>query len=262
MIARVPEEYHGQVLGTAGPAHQLVVVHLGDHVVPAELLAVLVQLLAEADAHGLGGGLAVDDHALAEELRGEVLRGLLDGGLVVGEHRGGLRHRALEVAGDDAEVLQQEELLHQRIGQHGARWVAAGDHDVVQALLPRQFEHGAAAGDAGHAGALAQGLVHGGERFLGVAAVAAGDHQRSLAHVAGEVVVVVHLDRAGGLLCHQLRRDPATDATASETSDHHVGERPARGVQLGRAADGQGFLQLFRKGVDQLVHGCGVAGRN
>ena len=40
----------------------------------------------------------------------------------------------------------------------------------------------------------------------------------------------------------------------AEPGDHHVGVGPAWCAQFGRAADRQGFFQLLRKGINELLH--------
>src|SRR5690606_25478279 len=115
---------------------------------------------------------------------------------------------------------QHEELLGEGIGQHGAWRVAARDHDVVEALCPGDIEHGAAAGYADHPCAAVHGLLHGGEGFLRIPAVAAGDHQAALAYISGQVVVAMHSNGAGCFRFDQLRHNTATDPASPQAGDH------------------------------------------
>jgi hypothetical protein len=145
---------------------------------------------------------------------------------------------------DDAIVAQHEELLGERIGEHRARRIAAGDHDVVEPVFFRQVQHGAPAGDHAYARPLGQRLLHRRERLLRVAAIAARDHQALLVDIGREVIVAVDLDRTFGFSRDDLGGDPPADPAPSEPGHDHVRVRSSGGFELRLAADLQGFPEL------------------
>ena len=201
MILRCVEEQSADGRISTFPPDQLVVVHLREDVVIAEALGVFVELLAPADEHRLKGGVSVEHGGLVGEQISPMAGEGLDGRGFRTEEIGGGDDIGEDIRGIGWRMAEGGEMVEQPgdgPAELGAGRMAARHRQAGPAMFFGQGAQLSARSEGADLGSSVLRLREGGEGFLGVAAVAAGDDEGGRPNPPGDAVVVPIGHRNGG----------------------------------------------------------------
>ncbi len=264
MLARIAQHHHlGGGTEVAGllPAHDLVVVHLGERRPERRLLRVLVELALPPECRARGDLGPVDHRHLVVQAHGKLLGRVgvggtcraigVDGGL--DGVAGGVKIFVLRR--DDAQPRQEHHGRREHVQQGHSRLQAAG-HRLHRNAMTRvvPIVQLAAAGD-GDGGRLAlEGLHRGRQRLLCLTRIRQQHGQGAVARPAGQVVATVHQQRHAGALVVGAGDEVARHGGPAHAADEDVAddvgrEREVQG--LGRRARGIEHLHRGRQAFDE-----------